>query len=221
MNVSSDAAGQIVGIYLDGIKVAATITGSGAKDIAALLYAIMKDNKKTAGKTKLSNMLKSGKELKVFSIKKEDFKKFASEAKNYGVLYSALIDKKSKDNTGIIDIMVRVDDASRINRIVEKFKLASFDETSIRGSIEKNKSTTLESGNEKSNPSLAMTKSPQSKPSSKTSKTLDQGTRTDDRESIKQKIEKAKVEANNRNNSKVKSKSNRDVTKNDLRRKER
>lgn len=213
MNVSSDAAGQIVGIYLDGIKVAATITGSSAKDIAALLYAIMKDNKKTAGKTKLSNMLKSGKELKVFSIKKDDFKKFTSEAKNYGVLYSALINKKSKNDDGIIDIMVRVDDAAKINRIVEKFKLSSFDEVSIRGSIEND--------NIKSTPSLAMTKNPQSKHLSRTSKTLDQGTRTDDKQSVKQKIEQAKVEANNRNSSKVKSKANRDVTKNGIRRKER
>ena len=46
---------------------AARITGSGAKDIAALLYAIMKDKTKTSGKTNLTNMLKSGKELKVFS----------------------------------------------------------------------------------------------------------------------------------------------------------
>ncbi|MGI6777099.1 MAG: PcfB family protein [Acetivibrionales bacterium] len=46
---------------------------------------------------------------------------FQYEAKRYGVLYCALRDKKSLD--GMCDIMVRVEDASKINRIVERFKL--------------------------------------------------------------------------------------------------
>ena len=59
------------------------------------------------------------------------------EAKRYGVLYSALINKKTKMNDGIIDIMVRAEDASKINRIVERFKLSSYDEATIRSEIEK------------------------------------------------------------------------------------
>ena len=55
MNTSGDAAEQIVRISLEGFEVAAKITGHGAKDIAALLYAIMKDRTKTAGKTKLKS----------------------------------------------------------------------------------------------------------------------------------------------------------------------
>ena len=53
-------------------------------------------------------MLKSGKELKVFSVKADEFKRFTEEAKRYGVLYSALINKKTKMNDGIIDIPVQV-----------------------------------------------------------------------------------------------------------------
>ena len=140
MNTSGDAAEQIVRMSLEGFQVAAKITGSGAKDIAALLYAIMKDKNKTAGKTKLTNMLKSGKELKVFSVKQDEFKKFTDEAKRYGVLYSALINKKEKSNDGIIDIMVRAEDAAKINRIVQKFKLSSYDESTIKSEIEKTKS---------------------------------------------------------------------------------
>ena len=82
-------------------------------------------------------MLKSGKELKVFSVKQEDFKKFTEEAKRYGVLYSALINKKAKD--GVIDILVKAEDASKINRIVQRFDLAKFDEVAIRGEIQKTK----------------------------------------------------------------------------------
>ena len=146
MNTSGDAAEQVVRLSLEGFEVAAKITGSGAKNVAALLYAIMKDKQKTAGKTNLTNMLKSGKELNVFSVRNDEFKKFAEEAKRYGVLYSALINRKTKANDGIIDIMVRSEDAAKINRIVERFKLASYDEVSIRSEIEK----TRESKKEKS-----------------------------------------------------------------------
>lgn len=98
MNTSGDAAESIVRMGLQGFDVAARITGSGAKEIAILLYTILKDKEQVKGKTKLVNMLKSGKELKVFSIKEDDFKKFTDEAKRYGVLFSALINKKEKNS---------------------------------------------------------------------------------------------------------------------------
>lgn len=186
---------------------AARITGSGAKDIAALLYAIMKDKTKTSGKTNLTNMLKSGKELKVFSVKQDELKKFTEEAKRYGVLYSALINKKNKSNDGIVDIMVRAEDAAKINRIVDRFKLSSYDEVSIRSEIEKTResknigvekdekvieNTPIKREGEITNPHLAKTvKDPQSKPSSTMQKTSNHGTR----QSVKKKLEYAKREA--------------------------
>jgi hypothetical protein len=136
MNQSGEAAEQIVRMSLEGVEVAARITGSGAKNVAALLYAVMKNNTKTSGKTHLNSMLKSGKPLKVFSIRQEDFKTFTQEAKRYGVLYAALVSKKSKVNDGIIDIMVREEDASKINRIVQRFKLAEYKDAVIRNEIE-------------------------------------------------------------------------------------
>ena len=42
-------------------------------------------------------MLRSGKELKVFTVKSGDLKKFTQEAKKYGVLYCVLTDRKNKD----------------------------------------------------------------------------------------------------------------------------
>ena len=92
MNTGADAADQIVRMTLNGVEVAAKITGTGAKELAVLLYAILKDQKKTAGKTRLTNMLKSGKELKVFTISEEHLKCFAQEAKRYGVVYCGDLD---------------------------------------------------------------------------------------------------------------------------------
>ena len=77
VNTSSDAAEQIVRISLEGFEVAARLSGSGAKNVAAALVAIAKDQQKVRGKTTLTNMLKSGRPLKVFSIKTEDLQKFS------------------------------------------------------------------------------------------------------------------------------------------------
>lgn len=137
MNSGADAADQIVNMSLKGIEVMAKISGEGAKNLATYLYAVLKDQKKTRGKTRLEGLLRSGKELKVFAVRNEDLKKFTQEAKRYGVLYCALRDKKSLD--GMCDIMVRVEDASKINRIVERFKLATVDTASIKSEIEKSK----------------------------------------------------------------------------------
>ena len=112
MTNSGDAAEQIVRMSLEGTEVALRLSGSAAKNIAVALYAIVKnaDRNKTKGHQRLSAMLKSGKELKVFTISEEHLKCFAQEAKRYGVVY---------------------------NRIVERFKLATVDTASIKRDIEK------------------------------------------------------------------------------------
>ena len=77
-----------------------------------------------------------GKELKVFTISEEHLKQFATEAKRYGVVYCALRGKE-KSADGMVDVMVRAEDASKINRIVERFHLATVDTASIKHEIEK------------------------------------------------------------------------------------
>ncbi len=140
MNTSGDAAEQIVRLSLEGTEVALKLTGSAAKNIAAIIYAVLKnkDKNKTKGRQRLTAMLKSGKELKVFTVSEEHLKQFATEAKRYGVVYCALRgNEKSAD--GMVDIMVRAEDASKINRIVERFKLATVDTASIKRDIEQAK----------------------------------------------------------------------------------
>ena len=65
---SGEAAEQVVRMTLNGVEVAAKISGKAAERLAVLLYAVLKDQKKTRGKTRLTSMLRSGKELKVFSV---------------------------------------------------------------------------------------------------------------------------------------------------------
>ena len=105
---NNEAADQVVNMSLKGIEMAAKISGLGAKNIAVYLYAVLNDQKKTKGKARLSGMLKSGKQLKIFAVKKEDLAAFVREAKKYGVLYAVLKDKNDID--GMCDIMVRAED---------------------------------------------------------------------------------------------------------------
>lgn len=96
MNTGGEAAEQIVRMSLEGFEVAAKITGAGAKNIAVLLYSILKEEKKTKGKARLTNMLRSGKELKVFTVKNGDLKKFTQEAKNTACFTASLRTEETK-----------------------------------------------------------------------------------------------------------------------------
>lgn len=127
MNTGGDAAEQIVRMSLEGFEVAVKITGAGAKNIAVLLYSILKEEQKTKGKARLTNLLRSGKPLKIYTLKNDDLRKFAQEAKKYGVLYYAMVDRKNKDPKAEVDILAPIEDAAKISRIVERFKLSAVE----------------------------------------------------------------------------------------------
>lgn len=137
MSYSGDAAEQVVRMSLETGEVAIKLAGSGAKQLAILLYAILREQKKTKGKTRLTNMLRSGKELKVFAVKDSDLQLFCREAKKYGILYCVLKDRDATD--GLTDIMARAEDASKINRIIERFGLATVDMAQVKSEIERSR----------------------------------------------------------------------------------
>ena len=132
MNTSGDAAEQVVRMSLEGTEVVLKLTGSAAKNIAAAIYLVWKDRDKdkSKGHQRLASMLKSGKQLTVFPIKAEHLKQFSVEAKRYGVVYCAL-KGKGEIKDGMVDVLVRAEDAARINRIVERFKLGEVKPTTI------------------------------------------------------------------------------------------
>ena len=133
---SGDAAEQVVRMSLEGAEVALKITGAAAKNLAAALYTVLKDQKKTKGKARIEAMLREKRPLKVYTIKKEDAPEFAKQAKGYGILYAPIPVRKEDDT---IDILVFQDDAARANRIVEKFNLTVVDTASIKEDIEKSR----------------------------------------------------------------------------------
>lgn len=234
MSVNGDVSEQVVRLSLEGFEVLAKLTGSGAKNVAAMIYTIMKDNKQTKGKTKLNNMLRAGKPLKIFTIKQEDLKTFSKESKNYGISYCALVDRNNKDLDGMIDIMVKEEDAARINRIVERFKLTTIDTAKVetvvtkaiqnRDAQKKEKGVQEKSKEEQLEEVLAqkpiqkeqqipenfnvakIEKSPLSEPSSMTSKVQEGVSKGIKKPSVKKELAELKIEAKKLDDLKTKEK---------------
>lgn len=139
MNNGGDAAEQVVRLSLEGFEVAAKLTGSAAKNVALLLVSVLKQEQQTKGKARLTNMIKSGKELKVFSIPNKDLAQFTKQAKRYGVLYCVLRDKSAKGDDVPVDIIARAEDASKIQRIVERFEIGKVDKAGVITQAEQDK----------------------------------------------------------------------------------
>ena len=139
MNNGGDAAEQIVRLSLEGFEVAAKLTGSAAKNVALLLVSVLKQEQQTKGKARLTNMIRSGKELKVFSLPQKDIQKFTEQAKRYGVLYCLLRDKNTRVGDAPVDIIARAEDASKIQRICDRFELGKIDKAGVVSQAEKDK----------------------------------------------------------------------------------
>ena len=224
MNNGGDAAEQVVRLSLEGFEVAAKLTGSAAKNVALLLVSVLKQEQQTKGKARLTNMIKSGKELKVFSIPNKDLAQFTKQAKRYGVLYCVLRDKSAKGDDVPVDIIARAEDASKIQRIVERFELGKVDKAAIvtesqkavekREALEKDKPTKTKNeiiteeavrkpiqkeGYSQSNPTVAKTdKNPPSRQNSEPEDMqTDKGIAVDRQKkpSVKEKLDRYKAQA--------------------------
>lgn len=131
MNLGGDAADQIVKYSMEGLEAGGKlavdmadkvlrISGKGAQHLAAFFYAVLADNKKSRGKTRLTRMLKTEKPLKFFSVPEERLKEFCMEGKKRGLLYVVIKDKKNPQQC---EIMVFADDAAKVNRVMDKMSL--------------------------------------------------------------------------------------------------
>lgn len=146
MNTSGEAADQVVRMSLEVGEAALKISGTGAKHLAVMLYAVLKEKKKTKGRARLETLVKSGRPLTVFSVKESDLKQFVQEAKRYGVLYCAVRNPKGSSD-GLVDVIVKEEDAPRINRIVDRFQFASVTEAAkIKTEIERTRAEKAKAG---------------------------------------------------------------------------
>ena len=128
MSQHGEAAEQVVNMATNAAvktaECAAEIVGKGTLSLATFLLAVLKDQKRTKGRTRIQSF--NGRPTKVFAIMAKDMKTFSKEAKEYGILYAAVMNRKSTD--GIVDVVVSAnDDAARVNRIAERFALSTIE----------------------------------------------------------------------------------------------
>ncbi len=118
MNTSGEVADLMVKEGIQITESAAKLAGLGAKNLAVIIMALLKDESRLQGKTNLKQLLKSDKPLCILQIKEADLKKFNSEAKKYGVLFTAVSDRAN--DTGLCDIIAKQEDVTKLNYIMEK-----------------------------------------------------------------------------------------------------
>ena len=115
--MSGDAADEVVRIMLNGTEVAVRLAGSGMKNLAAMLIAWSKKEKKPYGKTNMMRLLKSGEELQVISLDKEQYKQFKTLAKKK-VLYAPFLNTKEED--GKVEVVISSKSIPLVNYILKK-----------------------------------------------------------------------------------------------------
>lgn len=117
MDVSGDVADLMVKEGIQLTEASIKLLAGGSKELAALLWALAKDEKKLVGKTGMARLIREGKELKVFRLKEEDLEEFKKFAKK-NVLFSVVKDAKATD--GLVDLVTNVDFAIQTNLFMER-----------------------------------------------------------------------------------------------------
>ena len=84
MEATDQAAEQVVRITLAGGETAVRLTGAAAANVAAALAAAAASGGRTKGRARLQTMLRTGRELRVFQLPREQLGGFAREARRYG-----------------------------------------------------------------------------------------------------------------------------------------
>ena len=118
MNTSGEVADLMAKEAIQVTEESVKLMALGAKNLAAIIMALVKEDNKLQGKTSLKNLLKAEKPLCILQIKEADIKKFQAEAKKYGVLFTSVSDKTN--DLGLCDIIAKQDDITKLNYIMEK-----------------------------------------------------------------------------------------------------
>jgi hypothetical protein len=136
MDATEQALDTVTRITLQGTEFVVRLSGAGAQRLASALIAAALGHEKSKGKTRLAALLKSGKELKVFQVKESDLETFGEEARRYGVVY-AVVKPLESDNR--LDVMVKAEDAAKVNRIAERLGYGEVDAADVVAQIERSR----------------------------------------------------------------------------------
>lgn len=111
MEVSGEAADLVMKEGVQISEEAIKLLARGAKNLAALLYALAKDQKKLYGKVNMNRLLSEQRPIEVLPLRTEDFDEFKRRAKKVGLLFSTILDKKG--DAPYLEILTNIDHLSQ------------------------------------------------------------------------------------------------------------
>ena len=114
--MNGEAADEVVRIVLNGTEVALRLTGSAAKNLGVILYEWAKNNPKVTGKTSMMKLLRSGEELQVVTLTREQYDQFKALAKKQ-VLFAPFVNKEKND--GMVEVVISSRSLALVNHILE------------------------------------------------------------------------------------------------------
>lgn len=117
MDAGSEAADLVV---KEGVQVAESaikLTGTGLKNVAALLLALAKQDTKVVGKTTAKRLARDPAAAVVVQIKQDDVGRFKKLARQFGALY--FFAQRKGNDSGIINVVSNVTYAAQLNAILE------------------------------------------------------------------------------------------------------
>ena len=127
MYSGTNESDQIVRLVLSGSVFFLKVSGQASVELLKFISAAASEESKASGRVRLKSLLQSGSELKVFTLQGDErFNAFKDAANDYGVKYSVVKRHGEDKEAGIYDIMVKAEDASKINRIIEKYSLVEI-----------------------------------------------------------------------------------------------
>lgn len=118
MEVSGEAADLVMKEGVQISEEAIKLLARGAKNLAALLYALAKDQKKLYGKVSMNRLLSERRPIEVLPLRTEDFDEFKRRAKKVGLLFATVEDKKG--DAPYLDVLTNIDHLSQANYILEQ-----------------------------------------------------------------------------------------------------
>ena len=118
MEVSGEAADLVMKEGVQISEEAIKTTGAGRKNLAALLYALAKDQKKLYGKVDMNRLLSEQRPIRSFPLRTEDFDDFKQRAKRSVCCSRPSWTKKS--DAPYIEILTNIDHLSQANYILEQ-----------------------------------------------------------------------------------------------------
>ena len=112
---SGDVAGEVVRLALTGTEITLRMAASATKSLAVMTLALAKHQKQLSGKINMRKMLKGNRDIRVFTMTPQQYRKFKKKAKKYRILYSTVKDKDGKGRS--IDVLMPATELERANAI--------------------------------------------------------------------------------------------------------